>query len=749
MPKNFSYKDAKELITYYKKLLSSLKKSNDFYFSCCKGLRQYIDILNESGFFSNIVKNGLKGKKIPLKDSQFQSLLNCVYFCLKSESYKDTCNSLESNNSTTIKKLIATVNTGSNPLFWFFSSKKKKEQVEESYKELELYKTKPFVLHSNEVLNNITKLKDTDFNLIKDLYLNNRVIFLNAINKVTENDYDCDFLSPTLEKYYKKFDTINSKFQVAKETIDKSKDEIKKLIEYFMAEELVNALREIPVEELAREKSGLKVKYLRDSGYNNLADILGASHAQLTLIYGISEDAAYSIKDICNKYAQKLNKDIKIKLSLDNQTRASTEVVQAIYKYLKNTEQLIRFDELNNEYGINIEKAFKKLNCIGSSICWPFLADDEINNAQFRYKYIEDTLSPIYIPNANEILKHLDEIKNLDTSSSWSHFSSNSIRYYNVIEEICPGVLSTDDSIYGLPEELARQIQDECFFPDGLLCTLRKYQEWGVKYILHQERVLLDDEMGLGKTVQAIASMVSLKNTGATHFVVVCPALVVTNWCREVIKHSKLRVTKIHGNGKQSAVKSWIKTGGVAITNYESTSYIQLEDDFKFSLLVVDEAHYIKNQGARRTINTKELTNHTDRILFMTGTALENNVDEMLNLINILRPDIASDVSGYAFMASAPQFRERIAPVYYRRKREDVLTELFNSVKNRATPIIVEHIIKDIDDIVRIVRFDGGQNTTAGKQEVKKALRNVIWIKYKIKDIDVFDKACKYVEMYY
>lgn len=77
------------------------------------------------------------------------------------------------------------------------------------------------------------------------------------------------------------------------------------------------------------------------------------------------------------------------------------------------------------------------------------------------------------------------------------------------------------------------------------------------------------------------------------------------------------------------------------------------------------------------------------------------------------------------------------------------LTDLFNSVKNKSTPIIVERIVKDIDDIVKIVRFDGWQNTTAGKQEVKKALRSVVWIKYKIKDIEVFDKAYKYIEQYY
>lgn len=58
-------------------------------------------------------------------------------------------------------------------------------------------------------------------------------------------------------------------------------------------------------------------------------------------------------------------------------------------------------------------------------------------------------------------------------------------------------------------------------------------------------------------------------------------------------------------------------------------------------------------------------------------------------------------------------------------------------------------VVKDIDDIVRIVRFDGWQDTMAGRQEVKKALRSVVWVKYKIKDPDVFEKAYKYIEQYY
>ena len=187
---------------------------------------------------------------------------------------------------------------------------------------------------------------------------------------------------------------------------------------------------------------------------------------------------------------------------------------------------------------------------------------------------------------------------------------------------------------------------------------------------------MLGDEMGLGKTVQAIASMVSLKNTGATHFIVVCPASVLTNWCREIKKMSSLPVTEVHGSSRCRAIHFWKDNGGVAVTTYETTAYFSFEDDFTFDMLVVDEAHYIKNPEAQRSINVKKLCTKTKRILFMTGTALENKVDEMISLISVLQPDVAYSASRFASISSAPQFRNAVAPVYYRRRREDVLTEL-------------------------------------------------------------------------
>jgi len=77
------------------------------------------------------------------------------------------------------------------------------------------------------------------------------------------------------------------------------------------------------------------------------------------------------------------------------------------------------------------------------------------------------------------------------------------------------------------------------------------------------------------------------------------------------------------------------------------------------------------------------------------------------------------------------------------------LTKLFQEARNEETPIMVEKVVSDIDDIVRLVRFDGWQNTHAGEREVKMALRKTLF-KYKLhQDQELFGRAYEYVRMYY
>lgn len=95
------------------------------------------------------------------------------------------------------------------------------------------------------------------------------------------------------------------------------------------------------------------------------------------------------------------------------------------------------------------------------------------------------------------------------------------------------------------------------------------------------------------------------------------------------------------------------------------------------------------------------------------------------------------------------QTEKQVDPVDEQAKAKAALTELFVEAKNDKTPMVVERIVTDIDEIVRLVRFPGWQNTKAGEREVQKALRRVIYVKYQVKDQDLFDKAFGYIRQYY
>lgn len=93
---------------------------------------------------------------------------------------------------------------------------------------------------------------------------------------------------------------------------------------------------------------------------------------------------------------------------------------------------------------------------------------------------------------------------------------------------------------------------------------------------------------------------------------------------------------------------------------------------------------------------------------------------------------------------------ERAAPPIEREAQgKAALTKLFEEARNPETPIIVERVVNDIDEIVRIVRFDGWQSTHAGEREVKLALRKTLF-KYRLhQDQELFDRAYGYIREYY
>ncbi|NUM34255.1 MAG: HsdR family type I site-specific deoxyribonuclease [Candidatus Brocadiae bacterium] len=92
---------------------------------------------------------------------------------------------------------------------------------------------------------------------------------------------------------------------------------------------------------------------------------------------------------------------------------------------------------------------------------------------------------------------------------------------------------------------------------------------------------------------------------------------------------------------------------------------------------------------------------------------------------------------------------KQASPAEEQSKAKAALTELFSEVKNAQTPVVVDRMVNDIDEIVRLIRFPGWQTTKAGEREVQKALRKTL-LKYKLhKEQDLFDKAYGYIRQYY
>ena len=183
-----------------------------------------------------------------------------------------------------------------------------------------------------------------------------------------------------------------------------------------------------------------------------------------------------------------------------------------------------------------------------------------------------------------------------DLQSALEDFARHSIDYTAVIEQIDPDLLGEESAAYGLPEELAQAVEAHSIDLNGLDCQLRRYQLWGVRYILHQKRVILGDEMGLGKTVQAIAAMVALEKTMGrpTFSWCVRPACFRTGTGRS----ARNRTCSRSSSTALTGMRHWNSGGpaaGVAVTTYETSRSLDLPEDLSLGMLVVDEAHYIKN----------------------------------------------------------------------------------------------------------------------------------------------------------
>lgn len=184
------------------------------------------------------------------------------------------------------------------------------------------------------------------------------------------------------------------------------------------------------------------------------------------------------------------------------------------------------------------------------------------------------------------------------------------------------------------------QAKDSDFFvpcPSGL--AFLPFQKAGIKYAMSRENVLIADSMGLGKSIQAVGVWNLLPE--ARKCLVVCPSSLRLNWKREFSKWSVRPVNvEVILNGKEFPSNDF----DVLVCNYDVVGKHRANiDSFQWDLLVIDEAHFLKNPNTARTKAVLGDGIEIERIkatktLFLSGTPIVNRPKELFTLLQVLDP---------------------------------------------------------------------------------------------------------------
>lgn len=753
-------------------------------------------------------------------DSRFPD--QSLFFLVRGEQLRNEAKKLKLYEDT-LKRNVGEASRCVHRIRWFFTSSEKKLSAQKAYADLvvQLQPDYPERHTADAVISQAQALFSTSAgDAWQDLAADNQT-YLQAIQRAVPSDQLNVPALPVVQAAIEPLAKLRLIVTDANRRVQEVQQNVITSVQSLKQQLAQKTLGDTPITELRPSlPQGVRLGALKNAGYSSVLDICRASAPSIASVHGITMSTALQILHAADDYATTVIADSPVKISRDHKTPESTQILCAVQLYLKYkgaADTLARIQRLETQ----LKPALDLVVQLGNGFLLPQLTESTKNDIAKALQTVKNAGEGEYAALVGQLIALMPrdvpaDAAFADPQSAWSDFERDSIAYFTAIEDLCPeawGITAKSS----MPEALSHAIDEQMLNTTGMTCELRRYQKWGVKYILHQKRVLLGDQMGLGKTVEAIAAMVSLSKVGATHFIVVCPASVLINWEREVSSKSALTAYIVHGSGLDAALNEWVCTGGVAITTYgvcdrllsvcedpaedgtsadaaamrtaahptvatqaatmqavaagentpgeevrrtiaqncavgaigtvgaagvagtvgtvgtvgtaghdasrvrnandgivsagygaampspassaypvssassegsvsstvsaspaspASSAYSAPVARVHVDMLVVDEAHYVKNPFAKRTKRVAALANRTDRVLFMTGTPLENRVEEMANIITMLRPDIASRLSLIRAGGNAPQFRAAVCEVYLRRKRDEVLSQL-------------------------------------------------------------------------
>jgi hypothetical protein len=222
---------------------------------------------------------------------------------------------------------------------------------------------------------------------------------------------------------------------------------------------------------------------------------------------------------------------------------------------------------------------------------------------------------------------------------------------------------------------------------DFLKLPLYPYQKEGLLHLCFGERAMLADEMGLGKTAQAIAACELLRQRRKIERVlVVSPASLKAEWEEQISKFTGLPVKTVWGP-RDARLKMYREPFFFYLTNYEQvrSDHGALMEILAPDVVILDEAQRIKNWSTKTARTVKRLSSPYAFVL--TGTPLENRIDEIYSIIEFLDPQVFGSL--FRFNREFYELDEKGRPVGYRGLEE---------LHRRIRPIMLRRRKEEIED---------------------------------------------------
>ena len=271
------------------------------------------------------------------------------------------------------------------------------------------------------------------------------------------------------------------------------------------------------------------------------------------------------------------------------------------------------------------------------------------------------------------------------------------------------------------------------------------HQKEAIEKLAGSKRFILADDMGLGKTTSTI---IAALESGAKKVLIICPASLKINWAREIENYTDQSIYICEG-------KNFSSDHDFVIINYDIIkNFHDIKDkensqilNTKFDLIIIDEAHYIKNSQAQRTKLINHFVKNVNRLWLLTGTPITSRPIDYYNLLSLVESPVAQNwmayvirfCEGYQFRAgqrkvwnvngasNLDELRERTSKQILRRLKTDVLDlpeKIINPVYLRLKSREYENLMGEYFDWFRNNREESSSLTVQFSKLMK--VRQVI-----------------------